>query len=66
MVADFGTANAAKKFLGPIRASAVEAVSLFVVDPAHFEQVREGNDVSTCFLASLAAIGREGVRLQDI
>src|SRR5947208_3181134 len=37
MVADLGTAHTAEKFLCPIRASAVEAVSLFVIDTLHFE-----------------------------
>ena len=37
MVANFGAAHAAEKFLCPIRAGAVEAVRLFVIDPLHFE-----------------------------
>jgi hypothetical protein len=37
MVADLSAANAAEKFLRPIRAGAVEAVRLFVIDPADFE-----------------------------
>jgi hypothetical protein len=35
VVADLCPAHTAKKFLGPIRASAVEAVSLFMIDPLH-------------------------------
>jgi hypothetical protein len=33
MVADLGAAHTAEKFLGPICACAVEAVSLFMIDP---------------------------------
>jgi hypothetical protein len=66
MVADFGAAGAAEKFLRPIRASAVISVGFLVIDPAHFEQAREGNDVDAFFLASLAAIAPEGLRLGDI
>jgi hypothetical protein len=37
VVADLGTAHAAKEFLRPIGASAVEAVRLLMVDALHFE-----------------------------
>jgi hypothetical protein len=36
-VADFRASHAAEKFLCPIRASAVEAVRLVMVDPLHFK-----------------------------
>jgi hypothetical protein len=36
MMALFGAAHAAEKFLCPIRASAVEAIGFFVIDPFHF------------------------------
>jgi hypothetical protein len=36
-MADLGPAHAAKKFLCPIGACAVQAVGLFVVDALHFE-----------------------------
>ena len=37
MMPDFSAPHAAEKFLGPIRASAVEAVSIFVIDPLDFK-----------------------------
>ena len=37
MMADLGTAHTAEKFLCPIRASAVKAVCLFMIDTLHFE-----------------------------
>src|SRR5712671_5727208 len=37
MVADLGTAHAAEKLFRPIRASAIEAVRLLMVDTLHFE-----------------------------
>jgi hypothetical protein len=37
MVADLGAAHAAEKLFRPIRASAVEAVRLFVIDTLHLE-----------------------------
>jgi hypothetical protein len=37
VVADLGTAHATEKFLCPIGAGTVEAVSLFVIDPLHFK-----------------------------
>jgi hypothetical protein len=37
VVADLGTAHAREKFFGPIGASAVQAVSLLVIDALHFE-----------------------------
>jgi hypothetical protein len=36
MMAGLGATHAAEKFFGPIRASAVEAISLFVIDALHF------------------------------
>ena len=39
MVTNLRTAHAREKFLGPIRASAIETVSLFVIDAAHLETV---------------------------
>jgi hypothetical protein len=41
VVADFSPAHTAEKFLCPIRASAVEAVCLLVIDPLHFETAVE-------------------------
>jgi hypothetical protein len=35
MVADFGAAHTAEKFLGLIRASAVQWISFLVIDPLH-------------------------------
>jgi hypothetical protein len=37
MVANLTTAHAAEKFLRPIGAATVEAVSLLMIDPLHFE-----------------------------
>ena len=37
VVTDLAAPDAAEKFLGPIGAGAVEAVSLLVVDPLHFK-----------------------------
>ena len=37
MVADLGAAHTAEKFLGPIRAGAVEAIGFFVIDPLHLK-----------------------------
>ena len=37
MVADLGAADAAEKFLRPIRAGAVERIGFLVVDALHFE-----------------------------
>src|ERR1043166_3450912 len=36
MMPDFRPAHTGEKFFGPIGASAVETVSLFMIDPAHF------------------------------
>ena len=36
MVAGLGAAHPAEKFLGPIRAGAVKAISFFVINALHF------------------------------
>jgi hypothetical protein len=39
VMADFGAAHAAEKFLRPIRASAVMAVGFLMIDPTHLESL---------------------------
>jgi len=51
MVSDFRAAHTAEKFLCPIRASAVKAVSLFMIDALHFKAAMQL--VPICGLVSI-------------
>jgi hypothetical protein len=76
VVADLGTAHTAEKLFGPIGASVVEAVGLFVIDALHLEaketeasitnKLKRGTLPTTSFLACLSALEWDGVALEEI